>query len=90
MDRSKQYDRQNFFLFVCIGFFTQFMQILTYAWHLWPLSSEGSLACHTYRAPIHNGHLRGPVTITPATERLEMELSLAVFELQSAKQENKI
>ena len=24
------------------------MQILTYARHLWPLSSEGSLACHTY------------------------------------------
>ena len=23
-------------------------QILTYAWHSWPLSSEGSLACHTY------------------------------------------
>ena len=24
------------------------LQILTYARHLWPLSSEGSLACHTY------------------------------------------
>ena len=24
------------------------LQILTYAWNLWPLSSEGSLACHTY------------------------------------------
>ena len=24
------------------------MQILTYARHLWSLSSEGSLACHTY------------------------------------------
>ena len=24
------------------------LQILTYAQHLWPLSSEGSLACHTY------------------------------------------
>ena len=24
------------------------LQILTYAWHLLPLSSEGSLACHTY------------------------------------------
>ena len=23
-------------------------QILTYARHSWPLSSEGSLACHTY------------------------------------------
>ena len=24
------------------------LQILTYAWHSWPLTSEGSLACHTY------------------------------------------
>ena len=24
------------------------LQILTYAWHLWPLSSEGSLVCHTF------------------------------------------
>ena len=24
------------------------LQILTYAGHLWPWSSEGSLACHTY------------------------------------------
>ena len=26
------------------------LQILTYARHLWPLSSEGSLACHTRSA----------------------------------------
>ena len=24
------------------------LQILTYAWHSWPLRSEGSLTCHTY------------------------------------------
>ena len=24
------------------------LQILTYTWHSWPLSSEGSLACHIY------------------------------------------
>ena len=24
------------------------LHILTYVQHLWPLSSEGSLACHTY------------------------------------------
>ena len=24
------------------------LQILTYSWHSWLLSSEGSLACHTY------------------------------------------
>ena len=26
------------------------LQILTYARHLWPLSSDGSLACHTRSA----------------------------------------
>ena len=30
------------------------LQILTYAWHSWPFSSEGSLACHTY---CDTGHL---------------------------------
>ena len=29
------------------------LQILTYARHVWPLSSEGSLACHTH---CDNGH----------------------------------
>ena len=24
------------------------LQLLTYTWHSWPFSSEGSLACHTY------------------------------------------
>ena len=46
-------------LFVCLEFFVphtygdvtitaEGLQISTYARHLWPLSSEGSLACHTY------------------------------------------
>ena len=50
-------------MFVCFGFsshsriFDSFgdvtfadegLQILTYARYSWPLSSEGSLACHTY------------------------------------------
>ena len=50
-------------LFVCLEFFVhskhfhsfgdvniarEGLQILTYARHSWPLSSEGSLACHTY------------------------------------------
>ena len=30
------------------------LQILTYAQHSWPLSSKGSLACHTY---CDTGHL---------------------------------
>ena len=44
------------------------LQNLTYAWHLWPLSSEGSLDCRTYcdlgHLCIINGHLRGLVTLT--------------------------
>ena len=50
-------------LFVCLGFSfrsrifhlygdvtfaSEGLQILTFARHSWPLSSEGSLACHTY------------------------------------------
>ena len=36
-------------------------QNLTFFWHSWPLSSEGSLACHTYFDTGHqfiNGHLK--------------------------------
>ena len=29
------------------------LQILTYALHSWPLSSEGSFACHTYCDTVH-------------------------------------
>ena len=58
------------------------LQILTQ--HSWPLSSEGSLACHTYcdtchllwhSASVFNGNLRGPVTLTLVAERLAGELS---------------
>ena len=53
-----------FLSFVCLGvfrptqeFFTTItderLQILTCAGHLWPLSSEGSLACHNY---YYTGH----------------------------------
>ena len=40
--------------------------ILTYARHLWPLRSEGSLVCHTYcdGASVCNGHLWGLDTQT--------------------------
>ena len=48
------------------------LQNLTYARHLWQLSSEGSLACHTYC------DLQGPVTLTSNAERLAVELSLPV------------
>ena len=59
------------------------VQSLTYSWHSWPLSTEGSLACHTYwdtgHPIIYNGHLRGPVKLSPIAERLAVELSLPVF-----------
>ena len=58
-------------------------QILTYDRHPWPLSNEGSLACHTYcdasEASVYNGHFRGPVTLTPIAECSALELSLPVF-----------
>ena len=56
--------------------------ILTYARHLLPLSSEGSVACHTYCDVGHlfyTGHLRGPMTLIPNAERLAVELSLPVL-----------
>ena len=33
----------------------------------------------THTASVYNGHLRGPVTLTPITERLAVELSLPVL-----------
>ena len=61
------------------------LQILTYAWHSWPLSSEGSLTCLLRHGPtLYNGHLRGPVTLAPVAERLAVELSLQVLRLRSA------
>ena len=55
------------------------LQILTFARHSWPLSSEGSLQhCLTYCDTGH-GHVRGPVTLTPIDERLAVELSLPVL-----------
>ena len=62
------------------------LQILTYSRHKWQLSSEGSFACHIYCdtghpfiIPVCNGHLRGPLTLTPIAERLAVKLSLSVF-----------
>ena len=39
---------ENFSLIGDVTIACKGLQILTYARHLWPLSSEGSLACHTY------------------------------------------
>ena len=54
-----QCNNQIVCLFVCLEFSVPLknfsliiagwgLQLLTYAWNFWPLSSEGSLACHTY------------------------------------------
>ena len=55
------------FRFVCLCFYIplekcslkwrihHYLQILTYARHSWPLSSEGSLLCHG--TSVYNGHL---------------------------------
>ena len=58
------------------------LQILTYARHSWPLSSEGSLTCHTY---CDTGHpfimviSDDPWYSQPIAERLAVELSLPAF-----------
>ena len=39
---------RNFHLFGDVTIAGEGLHILTYARHLWPLSSEGSLACHNY------------------------------------------
>ena len=54
---------------------------MTYARALRTLSSEGSLACdiRLYWSSVYNGHLRGPVTLAPNSERLALELSLPVL-----------
>ena len=52
--------------------------MLIYVRHSLPVSSEVSLACHMY-CETYNGHLRGPVILTPIAERLAMELLLPVF-----------
>ena len=44
------------------------VQVLTYARHSWPLSSEGSLSCHIYCDWMYNGHFRGLVTLTHIAE----------------------
>ena len=46
----------------------------------WGLFSVPHLLWHG--APVYNGHLRGPVTLTPIAERLAVELSLPVLTTQ--------
>ena len=57
------------------------MQILTYARHSWPWAVR--VLCRAtptvIRVSVYNGHLRGPVTLTPIVGRSAVELSLPVF-----------
>ena len=46
---------QEFFTRKDVTMTDEGLRILTYAWHLWPLISDGSLA-------VLYGHLRSPVT----------------------------
>ena len=43
------------------------LQISTYARHLWPHPLQ-------HGSTVYDGHLRGPVALTPAAERLAVEL----------------
>ena len=56
---------------------------------VWGLSSHSrlfhSLPMKGYKASIYNGHLRGPVTLTPNAEHLSVELSLPVLTTQASR-----
>ena len=72
----------NFHLFGDLTITGEGLQILTYARHSWLLSSESffsvsHLLCHG--ESVYNGHRRGPVTRTPITERLAVELPIIFF-----------
>ena len=54
---------KNFHSYGIVTISGEGQQILTYARHLWSLSSEGSLQCQGIS--VYNGHPPGPVTITP-------------------------
>ena len=55
--------------------------MLSYAWRSWRLSSD----CFTlpqlmwHGSSVNNGHLQGPMTLTPVAYRLAVELSLFVL-----------
>ena len=55
------------------------LQNWTYARHLWPLNSEGSLASHTYCDTGRRFLMVISEALMPIAERLAVELSLPVF-----------
>ena len=82
------------FVFVRLGFFTHIEtpslsvkgSNFDLCWTLmaieqWGFFSVPHLLWHG--ASVYNGHLRGPVTLTPIAERLAVELSLPVLQLRS-------
>ena len=83
----EKYVKHKIYFFVCfvLGVYRPTREFFTHmetSRYSWPLSSEGSLTCHTYcdrGLPPYNGDIRGPVTLTPVAEHLAVELSLAVI-----------
>ena len=75
---SVSFHSRIFHSFGDVAFAGEGLQILTYARHLWPLSSEGSLACHTRGTNLfnYNGHLQEPVTLAPNTKRFAIDMLL--------------
>ena len=50
------------------------LQILTCARHLWPLSSEGSLACNTYKLQHGVSVISGHIHVLPSVWQVELSL----------------
>ena len=61
--------------------------ILVYTQHSWPLSNEGSLACHTY---CDTGYLFVVISEDPGHSELAVELSLPVFKSITTKNPTRI
>ena len=65
---------RNFHSFGDVTINGEELQILAYSRHLWPLSSEGSLACHTY---YDTGH---PFIMISSEDSLHSHLKPSVWQ----------
>ena len=71
--------------FLSLGYVTtpgEGLQIFIYARNSWALSSEGFFCLSHllwHGTSVYNGHLQGPVTLTPIADRWAVELSLHVL-----------
>ena len=54
-------------------------ELKMFEWQEKPQTSKQTNKLTKHRASIYNGHLWGPVTLTPIAERLAVELSLRVL-----------